>query len=240
MEEQNTIEKWEPTANRYVAFLDIMGFKDLVLKTPHNEVYKLMKKINHSRKFIEGVKWSDAEENLVKSTTYSDSIIIYSKDDSYEAFDILVTTVAGLSNYLLRDGIPFKGAVAFGMMTLDIENSIFFGQPLIDAYLLEEEIYYYGILFHATVEQELVKTGKSWPPFTAHYTCPLKSGNAQHMTIYPMYALQKNDEKYNSRHEELENAVKRLRLRTSGGLRKYIDNTESYLNSVLSSFKRGY
>ena len=240
MEEEKTAEIWDATTNRYVACIDIMGFKDLVLKSPHNEVYDLMKKINISRKSIEGVKWSDKKENLVKSTTYSDSIIIYSKDDSYDAFDVLVTTVSGLTNYLLKDGIPFKGAVAFGMMTLDIENSIFFGQPLIDAYLLEEEIYYYGILFHGTVDQQLLKIKRSWPAFTAHHNCPLKSGYAQHMTIYPMYALQKNDEKHKDRYEELTKSIKHLRLRTSGRLRKYIDNTEFYLASISSDLKRDY
>jgi hypothetical protein len=33
-------------------------------------------------------------------------------------------------------------------MTLDYEKSIFFGQPLVDAFLLQDELKFYGIVVH--------------------------------------------------------------------------------------------
>ena len=36
---------WVVTADRYVAYIDIMGFKDLVLTTSHDKIYSMMKDI---------------------------------------------------------------------------------------------------------------------------------------------------------------------------------------------------
>jgi len=227
-----TENKWEITAKRYVVYIDIMGFKDLVARMPHDQVYELMKRIDNIKKHVENVEWVKQKAGLVKTTTYSDSIILYSKDDSFESFDFIVSTTAGLINYLFIEGIPFKGAVAFGLMTLDTGKSIFFGQPLIDAYLLQDEIHFYGILFHATVEQEILLKKYKWPPFTLAYLCNLKTGSAKHMTIYPMHARMKNSEKFKEKYFDLVKAIKALRLKTSGHLRRYIDNTEQYLSNI--------
>jgi len=235
------LEDWNITANRFVVFIDIMGFKDLVARSTHDEIYTQMKRIDEKIKHVQEVDWlKDFKKNLVHSTTYSDSIILYSKDETFEAFDFLVSTTAGLINYLFLEGVPFKGAMAFGTMTLDTQKSIFFGQPLIDAYLLQEEINFYGILFHSSVDKNLEVNKKEWPPFTSLYLCDLKAGSAKHMTIYPMHARQKDDEEYGEQYLELLNAVNKLRYNTSGHLRKYIDNTEKYLLEVSNNFKRKY
>ena len=231
---------WEITSERYVTYIDIMGFKDMVARLPHKDVYELLKKIDGKKKIVARVEWVKDHDGLVKITTYSDSIILYSKDDSFESFDCLVSTTAGLMNYLFIEGVPFKGAVAFGLMTLDTERSIFFGQPLIDAYLLQEEIYFYGVLFHSSVEYKLQAIHAKWPPFTSAYPCNLKTGPAKHMTIYPLYARAKEGEKFNDNYLALMKAVKDLRLKTSGQLRKYIDNTEQYLTGVNESHKFNY
>lgn len=223
---------WLVTCKRYVAFIDIMGFKDMVARMAHNDIYEMMKKIEKSRRLAENVDWLANKTLLAKSTTYSDSIIVYSKDESYAAFDFLVSTVAGLANSLFVEGIPHKGSIAFGLMTLDTENSIYFGQPLIDAYLLQEEINFYGILIHSSVEQELSLKKSKMPLFTKEYLCPLKSGNANHFTVFPIHANSKGRPEYEAQYVKLNDSIKKFRLRTSGHLRKYIDNTEAYLKAL--------
>jgi hypothetical protein len=233
-----TGNNWEITTDRYVVYIDIMGFKDMVARTPHIEIYELMKRIDEIKKHVESVKWIKDREGLVKTTTYSDSIILYSKDDNYESFDFLVSTTAGLMHYLFIEGIPFKGAVAFGTMTLDSEKSIFFGQPLIDAYLLQDELYYYGVVFHATAESKIENLGHDWPPFTSQYPCDFKGGSTKHMAIYPLYTKQKEDGEYYDKYLKFEKAVNSLRLKTSGTLRKYIDNTERFILNLRDNDKR--
>jgi hypothetical protein len=232
--EKNIKDEWDPTANRFVAYIDIMGFKDMVAKLKHEEIYNIMKRINERRKFNEKIIWLGEDKKLVRTTFYSDSIMIYSKDKSVDSFHELAIVVSAFTSDLFTEGIPHKGAIAFGEMTLDNDKSIFFGQPLIDAYLLQEELYFYGIIIHASAEKEIEKNPDSdGKRFTKNYLCPLKpNGNANHLTIFPLYSQD------NSESEILLLSIKKLRFNTSGILRKYIDNTESYLNFVKKELKQ--
>jgi hypothetical protein len=228
--------KWNVTARRFVAFIDIMGFKDMVSRNSHAKIYEMMQQIDYSRKHNERVQWTTNASTLIKTTTYSDSIMIYSKDDSIDSLRSLVYSVSGLSNDLLFKGIPHKGAVALGEMTLDYANSIFFGQPLIDAYLLQDELVFYGIVVHATAEEEIDKANqeKKTINFVKRYLCPFKAGSSYHLTIYPLYSDPSvlKMEKYTEDGAKLSKSVTALKYRTSGHLRKYVDNTETYLKMV--------
>jgi len=186
MEEK--IEPWEITTNRYVGFIDIMGFKDWVAREDHDIIYKIMKTVSKSIGITQGIFGipSDAEtENYVENifiTTFSDSIIIFSKDGDANTLDSFMGAISTLSLDLFNYGIPHKGAVAFGKMTVDFEASIFFGQPLIDAYLLEEELAFYGIAVHSTAEfLNNLKDDEN----IIEYLCPFKTASANHLTVTP-------------------------------------------------------
>lgn len=220
--------EWKITTDRFVGIIDIMGFKDLVARNSHETVYEMMKKVSNAMEINQSVFSIDNEtESLninIVMMTYSDSIMIYSRDDSNSSQENFIASVSALSEDLFKDGIPHKGGVAFGKMTLDFENSIFFGQPLIDAYLLQEELNLYGIVAHPTAEFK----NKFYEDETViEYNCPFKSGNAKHYTILPSTFF---DDLFNiEEFEVLYKAVSDLRINTSGGLRKYIDNTLAYL-----------
>lgn len=226
-------KEWAITTKRFVAFIDIMGFKDLVMRSTHQQVYKMMQVITDERERMASIDWSDMKENMVKTTTYSDSIIIYSKDDSEISFESISYTIAGLTSSLFAEGIPHKGAIAFGTMTLDTERSIYFGQPLIDAYLLQEEISFYGFLLHGSTEKK-ISTFDIAGLFIKKYLCPLKNGAAHHLTIYPMELIELENDEPNLEREKIWGALKKFRHSTSGHLRKYIDNTENYFNAMIA------
>lgn len=222
-------EIWETTAQRYVGFIDIMGFKDMVARSSHDEIYKMMQKINNAQKIYSSINWNgnNKSKKLVKTTTYSDSIVIYSFSDSYDSLYSFICTIAGIYQDLLMEGIPHKGAIAFGEMTIDNERSIFFGQPLIDSYLLQEEVKFYGIIVHGTAQKGIETY--STLPFVNNYLCPLKNGNSFHIAIRPIFW---GTEEYNKHNEKLSNSLKSMRYNTSGHIRKYIDLTEEFLQTI--------
>ncbi|MDR0438084.1 MAG: hypothetical protein LBH22_07290, partial [Bacteroidales bacterium] len=82
-----TEKKWSITTNRFVAVIDIMGFKDMVAKLPHEQIYNIMKSIDDSKIRISNVFGHKKGQVLVRTTTYSDSIMLYSKDGSYQSFE---------------------------------------------------------------------------------------------------------------------------------------------------------
>lgn len=230
---RTTIEtkRWQVTANRYVAFLDIMGFKDMVARSTHEEIYTMMKRVDEVKKTAENVKWGYGKEIMVKSTFFSDSIVLYTKDDTYDSLLTIFAIISSITNDLLTSSIPHKGALAFGKMTIDSSNSIFFGQPLIDAYLLQEELNLYCIVLHSTVEREMENQKIILPKLFFNYLCPFKGGSSSHLMIPPIYTSSPkvSDEK---EVQALREGVKKLRHRTSGHIRKYIDNTEVYLDRM--------
>lgn len=221
--------EWPVTAKRYVGFIDIMGFKDMVARTTHEEIYVMMQEIESAKRSNENVKWRGNEEPKVRSTFYSDSIILYSKDDSKDSASVINSTISALTDDLICSGIPHKGALGFGKMTLDNEKSIFFGQPLIDAYLLQEELLMYGIVVHSSAEAEIERLGIQEELFLFDYLCPFKGGSSQHLTIPPIFAGEDSNDIDQEDQEDLLKGVRKFRHKTSGHLRKYIDNTESFL-----------
>ncbi len=225
MDETSPKSDWLITTNRYVAYFDVMGFKEMVLRTPHDEVYEMMKNI---RKTIEEKRqemFDLSKERIIEITTYSDSIIVYSKDET--SLGAFIYTISALTGDLLSEGIPHKGAAAFGKMTVDTEKSIFFGQPLIDAYLLQEELAFYGVVAHGTLEQEITATKGLVLALTTNYPCQFKRGNAKHVVICPIWVSGIPTVKECV--DQVCESVKRMRYKASGSVRSYIDNTESYI-----------
>ncbi|HLP54383.1 MAG TPA: hypothetical protein VK151_05105 [Fluviicola sp.] len=224
-------DDWAITTNRFVAFIDIMGFKDMVMKMSHAEIYKIMRAIDEAKNSNEGILKDSKNNLLVRTTTYSDSIMLYSKDKSASSFTALIIAVSGLTNDLFIEGIPHKGAIAYGKMTLDRERSIFFGQPLIDAYLLQEELHFYGVIIHGSVERAMNKHLND-AAFIIKYDCYLKNGKSNHYTVYPIFVDSEGAENYSDDHKLVVNSLVKMRHKTSGHLRRYIDNTDNYFKYI--------
>lgn len=233
-------DEWQITTERFVAFIDIMGFKEFVFQHPNGEVYKMFKTIGTIIRKAE----SESPKHKVKSTTFSDSIIIYSKDSTKESLHEFLGLVSFITSELFANCIPHKGAVSYGEMTFDLNNSIYFGKPLIEAYTLQEEVEFYGIVLHGKAEEQvsrLFSNKSDHPGFLFKYDCIFKQGRSKHLTIYPMNALSPNrveeqDRKRKEIIEDLYNQVisgfNRMYYMTSGHLRKYLDRTEDYFNKL--------
>ncbi|MES2864026.1 MAG: hypothetical protein V4666_07905 [Bacteroidota bacterium] len=222
-----SIEKkkpWNPTDKRFVCFLDIMGFKDLVMRNSHDEIYEMLMKLSKHRTSLESENLPSKYADSLKTVSFSDSIVIFTKDNSIASFDLLTFAVSWLFAKAMEDGIPMKGAIAFGDMSINISRQIFFGQPLIDAYLLEEDVAFYGIVVHNTAEKFINDNQNS--TFKNRYIdtlIPLKSGKINHLVLDWVISLA--DEKEVNIRETALNLMKKQREKTSGSPRKYIDNT---------------
>jgi hypothetical protein len=228
---------WSTTSKRFVCFLDIMGFKDMVMRNSHKEIYDLLTKLSKHRNSLENAKKlpEQYDSDSLKTVSFSDSIVVFTKDDRPECFEIMTLAVSWLFAQSLRDGIPMKGAIAFGEISVNISSQIFFGQPLIDAYLLEEEVNYYGITVHNTVENYFTeyKINENVKEHYIDFLTPLKSGRINHLNLNWISSLNLSNEKQkiDEKQEALDLMVKQRR-KTSGYPRKYIDNTSEVINLI--------
>lgn len=206
------------TATRFVAFLDIMGFKDRVARTEHNRLLEQL--TNFNKEITKHIgKYSNAEIQLAQ---FSDSIVLFSNDISSQSLGTLAEVTRGIMQTAIKQQIPIKGAIAQGQITCDIPKQLFFGQALIDAYLLEESINYYGVLVHHTAEESVMQLCQGSNIFK-DIKAPLKSGRISHYEL----SWYLNDETPNKpeRIYEIREAIMAIRLSVSDAPRKYIDNT---------------
>ncbi len=184
-----------------------MGFKDMVARNPHNVIGE---KLQNLLIFI-----SDLINNKgsIFSSIFSDSIYFFTSDDKQTTLKALIEILSKVMKYALSVGLPMKGAIAKGEVSIDLVKNLTFGQPLIDAYLIEESIVLYGIVIHNSVEDIVRK--KAFQNYVLDTKIPLKSGTASH------YILRwwRNDLK------ESQQLVRDIRLSVSDSPRRYIDNT---------------
>ncbi|MGJ1212947.1 hypothetical protein [Sphingobacterium multivorum] len=89
---------WNPTDNRFVCFLDIMGFKDLVMRNSHKEIYDLLLDLSKNRESLEDINFLPKGYDLdsLKTVSFSDSIVIFTKTDSVKCFELLSLSVSWL------------------------------------------------------------------------------------------------------------------------------------------------
>jgi hypothetical protein len=222
------------TCERFVGFIDIMGFKEMVARTAPEALHETMLNIYKRLREMERIRWEDDyEKKLVISIAFSDSIMIFSKDDTAPSYDSILCSMAAVSHELFVSSVPHKGAMAHGILTLDTVNSIFFGQPLIDAYLLQEQLLFYGIVLDGSIEKMHNQYKDVVEGIIHEHICPFKSGVSRHLTVQPLFINAEEDE-LKQEEERFFKGVGTLRYRTSGGLRKYIDATENYFNQLKS------
>ena len=219
------LKDYKETAKRFVAFLDIMGFKDRVARTPHKELLdQLSDFITKVSRYI-----GQYDKNEIKLAQFSDSIVLFSNDDSRESLRIIANATREIMRTALSQDvpIPLKGAIALGEITCDFSKQLFFGQALIDAFLLEENTNYYGVLVHNSAEQAVIDFAD--PTAFKDIEAPLKGGNISHYEL-SWYIDPLSDFKL----DDVKSALRKIRLTVSDYPRKYIDNT---LNVISNNYK---
>jgi len=131
---------------KYLFYLDILGFKNLIKEKSPEDIYKIIDKCLD-------IYYSWEKLNELFSTLYfSDTIIFYqtSEENKQTAF-LDIYGIAGLIySRLLAEGIPVRGAITFGEFNVKQDskgkNIIYFGDALIEAYDLEKKEEWIGII----------------------------------------------------------------------------------------------
>lgn len=202
------------TCERIVAFLDIMGFKDMVAR--HFETIK--DKLEKLSSFI-----GETMDENYQYMIFSDSIILYAKSDGMEVFKSLLTKVSKIIEKSISLGLPIKGAIAKGECTVSLSyKPFFFGQPIIDAYTLEENVVLYGVVLHNTVEDMALELSRVNSDFVFDFNVPLKGGNSNHFVL----------NWFEQDLEQNRSNLMSIRTTVSDSPRRYIDNTLKCIDVV--------
>ena len=231
----NTEEtEWKADNNRFVCFLDIMGFKNMIDTKPHEDVKKMMEEVSKLRQYIitqnKAIKkeqiFSIYKDSEIQLVSFSDSIILFTNEDKPADFLLLTYATRKILFEAARLGIPMKGAISHGYITADFENSIFLGKPIVNAYLLQEELFYYGVILDHYAETFYKK---NLTEFVGHemyeiLKTPFKRGKVFHANLTAGRELKL--EEFNKFYETV-----------CGPTRQYVDNTIEVFQTILNKDK---
>ena len=159
---------------RYVALCDVLGFRALLANRGVdwiNEQY---------RNLMSDVRQASRYE--ARSQVFSDSILMYSKplheptvradgtrisvheDALRHEVDGFLAWVAHVVRAALKHGLPLRGGIAAGPCAISARQQLFVGEPIVDAYLVEQSQDWAGVALH---ESCFAWTGR--PPVDGYF-----------------------------------------------------------------------
>lgn len=238
-------ESWIPTNSRFVAYLDILGFKDKVQRKEHLDVYNELKMLSDIQKDLSSILSTKSfEEHLnlddIYIVNFSDSIIVFSKSDSVNCLETLLFSLRFIFKNSITNKIAIKGGIAHGIVTVNKSLNLFVGQPIIDAYLMEEEVNYLGATCHSSIDMYLNKYKSRLIDILLFKSkTPLKSGSISHRNLDWFEYL--SECHYDDNKEKFEKSIiekfEKLYETVSGSPRRYIDNSMDLIMKLISENK---
>lgn len=138
---------------KYVAFLDILGFKDRIRGLKAEEAKDLIRAFSGTIFNIFNGKNSDEKNSNKKNSDskingyiVSDSVILYSEDDSKDSLEALIKLTREIcEKEFIENSILIRGAIEKGEFDKvpaeelpDLEKGLIVGEAYIKAYLVED------------------------------------------------------------------------------------------------------
>ncbi len=161
---------------QYVALLDILGFKDIINKNPHEEVIKIfenfriyvqMSLANHkTMRDTYGRATYDVRDSTINSNIISDSLVFWTNDNNASGFFELVECLQSFTSFCHNlPKIFLRGGVSYGEFYYDnngvikgkdslIIHPIMFGKALVDVYEIEKQLQIAGCIITDQAIQE--------------------------------------------------------------------------------------
>lgn len=130
---------------RYLLFLDILGFSDLVETKDPEEIYSVIDSALESFN-----RWEELNQQF-KTIYFSDTFLFYQEHKGYGdwAFLDIYAIGAMLLSALLAQQIPARGSITFGEFEVrqasNGNHQIYYGKALIEAYKAERQEQWIGI-----------------------------------------------------------------------------------------------
>ncbi len=150
---------------RYVASLDVLGFSNLVKQDVgklYNDYWtsiKVLQRHQESAHFIPdtpGITNVDGTPppgkmfpdfpHIYEVAVFSDSIFIFTEDDSDESLNDLCEFCFSIYRVFLNRLLALRGGIAAGEAIVDREDKVYVGQGIIDAHKLEISLDLTGIV----------------------------------------------------------------------------------------------
>jgi hypothetical protein len=128
----------------YVALLDVLGFSDRVMRGGFADLDAYIKTV---------LQVTDPNPSI-GTILFSDTVVLYTFDDSEPAFGSLVAACSNLFHDLVMAGVPVRGAISHGDFVRsehDGHGTVIAGRPIIEAHHYESRLQWIGIMLTPSV-----------------------------------------------------------------------------------------
>lgn len=148
-----------PTPGRFVLFLDILGFKQMIYSRTAEHICTVIEEV-----LKECDNWTSHDNSDFETIHFSDSIVLYTRQDGtyQEWYDDLLFVGARVCNRLLEQGIPVRGSMAFGdfLVKKSGQHLVYLGRALVDAHEAQDKKPYLGFSVSSELWRGLMRTKK--------------------------------------------------------------------------------
>ena len=157
---------------RWVSYLDLLGFKEIVLTKDWMDVFL------YYAKAVQNCAKDLGFTPEIEKPWFSDTFLMYSSDNSAPSFTAIEATTRWFIYFLICSGIPVRGAMACGDFYAEKINSVFFGQALIEAYHYGENQDWIGFILAPSAVNQMALIGlpASERLNYAYWSIPYKGG----------------------------------------------------------------
>jgi len=138
--------------DRWFAYLDLLGFKNLVQSQAIESVLPVYAEA--LKRMRTACKHGKDEVGLI-SSWFSDTFIIYSRNDRLQDFVHLESAARIFFQLLLIKHIPVRGCISHGKLYSQAKRNVFVGPALIEAYTFGEALDWIGLCLAPSVEARL-------------------------------------------------------------------------------------
>lgn len=138
--------------DRWFAYLDLLGFTDLVSSNSIEEIIPIYSEALAHMRTACGPR---TETHGLLNSWFSDTFIIYTSSDSLEDFARLESAARIFFQLLITKNIPVRGCISHGKLYSQSRKNIFIGPALIESYAYGEALDWIGFCLAPSVEQKL-------------------------------------------------------------------------------------
>lgn len=129
-----------PAYDRYIAVLDVLGMKAwLKVETPRAIAEQLDEALVACDAACSGSANGDTYGPLLGTTHFSDTLLVWSPDDSWASFATMCTSVKMIVAVALKHGVPLRGSISVGNAVCNERTLRFVSPAIVDAFLWSEE-----------------------------------------------------------------------------------------------------
>jgi len=170
---------------RFVAFFDILGFGSWVESMGSKKVFtyvrgflNLMVRASLPGSIVHQDMSVDLKKSDIGYINFSDSIIFYSRDDSYKCLKTMLKVCGEFMNVVIcGPSRMLRGAITHGEFYVDPKANAYVGKALIDAFHLERNQTWLGLSLHESLEvvKDFPKALKEHKGYIVKSLVPLKN-----------------------------------------------------------------